>query len=84
MNYMNVLSDFERRLDSACPGQEIEHEITTLRRRIEKRDEAIARLETEIHNLRSKLKKMTVKASNGTVKTKGSTTAARKGSQKTK
>jgi len=66
MNYMNVLSDFEKRLDIACPGDETEMEITSLRRRVEKRDDTIAKLESELHNLRSKLKKIAVKTGGGT------------------
>jgi len=61
MNYMNVLSDFEKRLEGICPENEIDQEIATLRRRVSRRDEAIQGLESELSNLRDRLKKMTAK-----------------------
>lgn len=81
MNYMNVLSDFEKRLNAACPGEETDQEISALMKKLEKRDEAIARLEYEVHTLRGNMKKLTVKAGNGTAKNK-KITATEKGSRK--
>lgn len=61
MNYMNILSDFEIRLKEAVPGDPSDHEISQLRRRLEQKEESVEKLETELHLLRNKLKKLTVK-----------------------
>jgi alpha-amylase len=80
MNYMNILSDFERRLQSACPGDGNGHEVIQLRRRLEQREEAVERLETELHSLRAKLKKLTVKSGKTAArKAKGSSTGRNPG-----
>lgn len=68
MNYMNVLSDFEMRLDAACPGNEIDPETISLRTKLDSKEKLIASLEEELLSLRSKLKKMTLKAGNGTAR----------------
>jgi alpha-amylase len=80
MNYMNILSDFERRLQSACPADGNGHEVIQLRRRLEQREETVERLETELHSLRTKLKKLTVKNSKTAArKAKGSSTGRNPG-----
>jgi alpha-amylase len=65
MNYMNVLSDFEMRIDTACPGDGVEKETTQLRKKLETKDKSIEKLEKEVSTLRRKLKKITVKGGNG-------------------
>jgi len=84
MNYMNVLSDFEKRLDAACPENEVDQEITALRKRVGRRDETIASLESELANLRARLKKMTAKESKKTTRPKKITEPAKKAGNKPK
>ncbi|MGM0463960.1 MAG: glycoside hydrolase family 57 protein, partial [Bacteroidota bacterium] len=60
MNYMNVLSDFELRLDGLCAGGNGNREIINLMKKIEQQDEELARRMTEIRELRSKIKSMIV------------------------
>ncbi|HUS86394.1 MAG TPA: glycoside hydrolase family 57 protein [Bacteroidales bacterium] len=77
MNYMNVLSDFEERLDAACPGNGVDMELANLRKKIEKKDEQIEKQEAEIHTLRSKLKSQSTRKSSSEVK-KGTGAAAKR------
>lgn len=60
MNYMNVLSDFEIRLDSACPEDVEKQEVVNLRNKIEQIEEELTKRETEVRALRAKIKSMTV------------------------
>lgn len=60
MNYMNVLSDFEIRLDAACPGDDVNQEIVSLRKKLEEKEEEINERVIEIRRLRSKVKSLTI------------------------
>ncbi|TFH39767.1 MAG: alpha-amylase [Bacteroidia bacterium] len=84
MNYMNVLSDFEMRLEVACPHNEIDQEIAALRRKIERRDETIASLEGELANSRARLKKITARAGKITARLKKNIAPAKQVGKKTK
>jgi alpha-amylase len=57
MNYMNVLSDFEIRLDRMCPATDEQIEILKLESSIRIKDETITRQVTEIEQLKKKLEK---------------------------
>ncbi|MBN1388422.1 MAG: glycoside hydrolase family 57 protein [Bacteroidales bacterium] len=60
MNYMNVLSDFEIRLDSVCPEHVENKELITLRKKVDAIQEELNERETEVRKLRAKIKSMTV------------------------
>jgi alpha-amylase len=60
MNYMNVLSDFEIRLDSICPEHSDNQELISLRNKIEQIEEELNEREQEVRSLRAKMKSMTV------------------------
>jgi alpha-amylase len=57
MNYMNVLSDFEIRLNRMCPATDEQIEILKLDSMIKSKDEIIAQQEIEIDALKKKLLK---------------------------
>ncbi|HVN58966.1 MAG TPA: glycoside hydrolase family 57 protein [Bacteroidales bacterium] len=77
MNYMNVLSDFEIRINRMCPATEDQIEILKLDSQLKSRDETIAKLQSEIVSLRDKspakpraARKTTVKAAAKTAEKK--------------
>ena len=78
MNYMNVLSDFEIRLNEVSPEEGTDREMIKLRKEIENHTELIIKKDIEIRKLRTRVKNLgsaTATKSNGskTVKrTKGS------------
>jgi alpha-amylase len=57
MNYMNVLSDFEIRINRMCPASDEQIEILKLDSQIKAKDEVIAKQSTEIDSLKKKLLK---------------------------
>ena len=57
MNYMNVLSDFEIRINRMCPASEEQIEILKLDSLIKAKDEIIAKQTTELNSLNKKLLK---------------------------
>ncbi len=57
MNYMNVLSDFEIRINRMCPATDEQIEILKLDSQLKARDETIAKLTTENKELKKKLEK---------------------------
>lgn len=61
MNYMNVLSDFEIRINRMCPATEEQIEILKLDSRIKAKDELIAKQTIEIGLLKKKLGKISPK-----------------------
>ena len=62
MNYMNILSDFKIRLNSAVPEKKVQHEIASLSKIIEEKDQKLKKYEAEIKRLRkSKREKKPVK-----------------------
>jgi alpha-amylase len=58
MNYMNVLSDFEIRINRMCPATEEQIEILKLDSQIKAKDEIIARQTSELVTLTKKLSKV--------------------------
>ena len=60
MNYMNVLSDFELRLNAACPEDSENQKYLNLMSRLSQKDEELDKHIGEIRRLRSKIKSMTV------------------------
>ncbi len=71
MNYMNVLSDFELRLNGVYPDDTGSREIISLMKKVEQQDEELARRMTEIRKLRSKIKSMTVSSTSKNFTGKG-------------
>jgi alpha-amylase len=61
MNYMNVLSDFEIRINRMCPATEDQIEILKLDSQIKAKDEIIARQTSELVTLNKKLSKIKAK-----------------------
>jgi alpha-amylase len=61
MNYMNILSDFEIRINRMCPASEEQIEILKLGSQIKAKDELIAKQTTEIDGLKKKLDKVSPK-----------------------
>jgi alpha-amylase len=61
MNYMNILSDFEIRINRMCPATEEQIEILKLDSQIKAKDEIIAEQTVELVSLRKKLSKTKVK-----------------------
>jgi alpha-amylase len=59
MNYMNILSDFEIRINRMCPASEEQIEILKLNSQIKAKDELIASQSRELETLRKKIKKTT-------------------------
>jgi alpha-amylase len=57
MNYMNVLSDFEIRINRMCPATEEQIEILKLDSQIKSKDELIAKQTSELDSLKKKLAK---------------------------
>ncbi len=57
INYMNVLSDFELRLNSFVPENKAEKEIAALNKLIEEKDEKLRKYQHEITRLQAKKKK---------------------------
>ncbi len=57
INYMNILSDFKIRLNSAVPENEIENEIASLHKIIDEKEQKIKKMEADLHRLRKKNKK---------------------------
>jgi alpha-amylase len=58
MNYMNILSDFEIRINRMCPATEEQIEILKLDSQIRAKDEIIANQTTELASLSKKLGKV--------------------------
>jgi len=54
INYMNVLSDFKLRLDSAMPETKVGKEVAALQKIIDKKDARIKKLEADIKQLKKK------------------------------
>jgi len=65
MNYMNVLSDFEIRLNSVCPEEYDNQELVSLRHRLTQVEDELSEREVEIRKLRSKIKSMTISSTSG-------------------
>jgi alpha-amylase len=61
MNYMNVLSDFEIRINRMCPATDDQIEILKLDSQIKAKDEIISKQTTELNSLRKKLLRAKVK-----------------------
>lgn len=59
MNYMNVLSDFEIRLNNHCPGDDANREILKLKDKDKLQKEKIAKQELELRKLRARVKNLT-------------------------
>jgi len=78
MNYMNVLSDFEIRLNRICNTSEQELAMIRVREQIKEKDEIIRKQEKEIETLRSKLQKLTGTAGKTTGKEKKSKETVKK------
>jgi alpha-amylase len=57
MNYMNILSDFEIRINRMCPASEEQIKILKLDSLIKEKDELIANQNTELESLKKKLSK---------------------------
>jgi alpha-amylase len=57
MNYMNVLSDFEIRINRMCPATDDQIEILKLGSQIKAKDEVIAKQTFEIDGLKKKLER---------------------------
>ena len=57
MNYMNVLSDFEIRINRLCPATDDQIEILKLNTELQTKDEKIATLTSENHELKKKIEK---------------------------
>jgi alpha-amylase len=55
MNYMNVLSDFEIRINRMCPASDEQIEILKLDSQIKAKDEIIAKQSTELESLKKKI-----------------------------
>jgi alpha-amylase len=53
INYMNVLSDFELRLNSFVPENKIEKEIAALNKLLEEKEEKLRKYEVELMNLQT-------------------------------
>ncbi len=82
MNYMNVLSDFEIRLNSACPDND-NQEIINLRNRLEEKDGELVKRDAEIRRLRARIKTMTLSSTAGSATvTKKESTAVKSKSVK--
>ena len=62
MNYMNVLSDFEIRINRMCPATDDQIEILKLDSQIKAKDEIIAKQDIELTSLRKKILKARPKA----------------------
>jgi alpha-amylase len=69
MNYMNILSDFEIRINRMCPATDEQIQILKLDSMVKAKDEQITSLITENETLKKKLQKFRPK-----VKTKAKTT----------
>lgn len=54
INYMNVLSDFKLRLDSACPETETSQKLAALNKMIEEKNAEISKYQSEIEKLLKK------------------------------
>ena len=61
MNYMNILSDFEIRINRMCPATEHEIEILKYDSQLRAKDEIIAKQAKEIETLKKKLEKLSGK-----------------------
>jgi alpha-amylase len=61
MNYMNVLSDFEIRINRMCPATDEQIEILKLDSQIKAKDEIIVKQNGELNSLRKKLLKTKTK-----------------------
>ena len=71
INYMNVLSDFELRLNSFVPESKIEKEIAALTNLLKEKDEKLKKYEAELVTLKTKkTKKTAVPAKRKTTVTK--------------
>jgi alpha-amylase len=57
MNYMNILSDFEIRINRMCPASEEQIEILKLNSQIKAKDEIIVKQNAELEAIRKKLDK---------------------------
>lgn len=57
INYMNVLSDFKIRLNSAAPENHIDQEIAALTKLLEEKEEKLKKYESEVKSLQTKKKK---------------------------
>ncbi|HCC69696.1 MAG TPA: alpha-amylase [Bacteroidales bacterium] len=77
MNYMNVLSDFEIRLDSVCAEEPDNQEVIGLREKISQVEEELNERVTEIRKLRARIKSMTLSST----KASGSVTVKKTGEQ---
>jgi alpha-amylase len=55
INYMNVLSDFTLRVNSAVPQSDVEQEISNLTRMVEEKEGTIEKYEEEIYQLNKQL-----------------------------
>jgi alpha-amylase len=62
MNYMNVLSDFEIRINRMCPATEEQIEILKLGSQIKAKNEIIEKQSVEIDGLKKKLEKIIPKS----------------------
>ena len=78
MNYMNVLSDFEIRLNREFPEEDQNRIVNKLREDIEARKEELALKESEIRKLRTRVK--TLSAAKETKKTKSPAISRKTGS----
>ena len=68
MNYMNVLSDFEIRINRMCPATDDQIEILKLDSQIKAKDEIISKQEIELTSLRKKILKAKPKAKPNIIK----------------
>ena len=57
MNYMNILSDFEIRINRMCPASVEQIEILKLNSQIKAKDEIIVKQNAELESIRKKLEK---------------------------
>ncbi|MDT8401852.1 MAG: polysaccharide deacetylase family protein [Bacteroidales bacterium] len=84
MNYMNVLSDFEIRLDSVSPENLEKQEVVNLRNKIEQIETELNKRETEVRSLRAKIKSMTASTTKSAPAARTSRTESKERVQKKK
>jgi alpha-amylase len=80
MNYMNILSDFEIRLNRMCPATDEQIELLKLDSLLKVKNEMIAKQSAELDALKRKIEKLKPKKAAGTKKGVGSSRASKAGS----
>jgi alpha-amylase len=83
MNYMNILSDFEIRINRICPATDDQIEILKLSSQIKAKDEIIVKQSEEINGLKKKLERAKPKKKSTGVKSPSKTVQKKTGPKKT-